>query len=247
MRYLLAISYDGSAYYGFQRQNNLPTIQGEIEKALKILLQEEITITPSGRTDAKVHALNQIAHFDTAKNIEDLDKFKTSMNALLAQDILIKNVQSVTEDFHARFNAKQKTYLYKILLSKQKDPFKKNYYHICGYDLDLAKMQQACNSFLGTHDFTSFSVHNPQIKNTIRTISDIHLKIEENEVFVYITGDGFLHNMVRCIVGTLIDVARGRFEIEDIGRIFSEKNHQKAGKTLEGSGLYLVDVKYSNS
>lgn len=246
MRYLVSIAYDGSEFFGFQRQKNLRTVQGEIEKALNIILQEDITIAPSGRTDAKVHALNQKFHFDTQKNIEDLNKFKTSLDSLLPQDILINNIQLVADDFHARYNSKEKTYLFKILLSKSKDPFKRNYYHICGYDLDLEKMQQACNSFLGEHDFTSFCVYNPQIKNTVRCIYDLHIEIKENELFVYVTGNGFLHNMVRCIVGTLIDVARGRFEIEDIERIFNEKNHQKAGKTLNGGGLYLVDVKYNN-
>lgn len=246
MRYLLTISYDGSDFFGFQRQKDLLTIQGELEKVLSTILQEDIQIVSSGRTDAKVHALGQVAHFDTKKEIKDLDKFVYSVNSMINKAISILSIQEVPSDFHARYSSKEKTYLYKIFLSKGNEPLKRKYYHICSYNLDIDKMQQACKKFLGEHDFTSFCVNNEQLKSNVREIYDIHLEVknEGKEIDLYVTGNGFLHNMVRSIAGTLIDVGRGRFDIDDIDRIFAEKNHQKAGKTLDGYGLYLVKVIY---
>lgn len=244
MRYKLTIAYDGTNYYGFQRQSTLPTIQEEIEKVLNKILQEDITITASGRTDAGVHALGQVAHFDTTKEITNLKKFIYGINSLLPKSIDILNCEKVDENFHARYSSKLKTYVYKIYLSKGNEPLKRNYYHICGYDLDFEKMQQACNKFVGEHDFKAFSVENPKLKSTTRIVTDCHLERDGNEIDLIITGNGFLHNMVRSIAGTIIDVARGRFDVEYIDKIFESKDHTKAGKTLEGCGLYLKSVEY---
>ena len=247
MRYLMTISYDGSDFYGFQRQNNLVTIQGEIEKALHTILQEDITICASGRTDAGVHALGQVAHFDTQKEIEDLDKFKYSLNSLLPKSIDILQIEAKDDDFHARYSAKKKTYIYKIYLSKTNEPLKRKYFHICSYALDVAKMQEAIKAIIGEHDFSAFCVENPQIKSNVREIYKAYIEEKDGgkELDIVLEGNGFLHNMVRSIAGTLVDIGRGRFEVEDMKKILDSKNHQKAGKTLDGCGLYLHSVNYN--
>ena len=247
MRYLMTISYDGSDFFGFQRQNDLITIQGEIEKALHTILQEDITICASGRTDAGVHAIGQVAHFDTNKEIEDLGKFKYSLNSLLPKSIDILNVEKKDDDFHARYSSKKKTYIYKIYLSKTNEPLKRKYFYICSYDLNVEKMNEAIKAIIGEHDFSAFCVENPQIKSNVRTIYDAHIDVLDGgkELDIYLEGNGFLHNMVRSIAGTLVDIGRGRFEVQDMAKILESKNHQKAGKTLDGCGLYLYSVNYS--
>ena len=247
MRYLLTISYDGSDFYGFQRQKDLVTIQGEIEKALKTILQEDIEIVASGRTDAGVHAIGQVAHFDTTKNIEDFGKFVYSLNSLLPKSIDILKMESVSDDFHARYSVHEKTYIYKIYLSKTNEPLKRKYFHICSYNLNVDDMKQAIKAIVGEHDFKAFCVENPQIKTTTRTIYDAHIEQLDGgkEIDIYLTANGFLHNQVRSIAGTLVDIGRGRFKVEDMKRILESKNHQKAGKTLDGCGLYLYKVAYN--
>ena len=247
MRYLLTLSYDGSDFYGFQRQNDLVTIQGELEKALHTILQEDIQIVASGRTDAGVHALGQVAHFDTTKEIKDISKFVYSLNSLLPKSIDVLNMELKDDDFHARYSTKEKTYIYKIYLSKTNEPLKRKYFHICSYDLDVAKMQEAIKAIIGEHDFKSFCVENPQIKTTVREIYDAHIDVLDGgkELDIVLCGNGFLHNMVRSIAGTLVDIGRGRFNVEDMKKILDSKNHQKAGKTLDGCGLYLYSVNYN--
>ena len=247
MRYLMTISYDGNDFFGFQRQNDLVTIQGEIEKALHTILQEDITICASGRTDAGVHAIGQVAHFDTQKEIGDLGKFKYSLNSLLPKSIDILNVELKDDEFHARYSSKKKTYIYKIYLSKTNEPLKRKYFYICSYDLNVDKMNEAIKAIIGEHDFSAFCVENPQIKSNIRTIYDAHIDVLDGgkELDIYLEGNGFLHNMVRSIAGTLVDIGRGRFDVQDMAKILESKNHQKAGKTLDGCGLYLYSVNYS--
>ena len=205
MRYLLTISYDGSDFYGFQRQTNLVTIQGEIEKALKTILQEDVELVASGRTDAGVHAIGQVAHFDTTKQILDDNKFVYSLNSLLPKSIDILKMEHVSDDFHARYSVHEKTYIYKIYLSKTNEPLKRKYYHICSYNLNVENMKEAIKAIIGEHDFKAFCVENPQIKSTIRTMYDAHIEVLDDgkELDIYLTANGFLHNEVRSIAGTL--------------------------------------------
>lgn len=242
-RYKLTICYDGGRYYGFQRQNGLPTVQAELERVLSTRFQENIIVQPSGRTDAGVHALNQVVHFDTEKQF-DTSSFGYSINTMLPKDIAVNSCEKVSDDFHARFDAKKKTYLYKVCLSKIHSPLKRLYYHICFYDLDVEKMKKACQFFIGEHDFRAFMLADEEKENTIRTIYDLHIDCEGEDLFIYVTGNGFLHNMVRIIVGTLIDVGRGRFAPEDIIKMIDSKRHVMTGKTLEACGLYLYSVEY---
>ena len=246
MRYALVIEYDGTNYHGFQRQDGLPSVQQALEDALSLKLQQGITVIASGRTDAGVHASGQVVHFDCNVDI-DCSDFGWRMNPLLPTDIAIKKCVKVDENFHARFGAKKKTYVYKVYLSKIHAPLKRRYAHICVYDLNVENMKKACACLAGEHDFRSFALaESVRGKSTVRTIYDIH--IEESEggrlLSLYVTGDGFLHNMVRAIAGTLIDIGRGRFSPEDMQDILDSKDRRRAGKTVEGCGLFLVSVEY---
>ncbi|MDE6188725.1 MAG: tRNA pseudouridine(38-40) synthase TruA [Clostridia bacterium] len=242
-RYKLTLCYDGGEYYGFQRQKDLPTIQKSLEEALSKRFQEEITVFASGRTDAGVHAVAQVAHFDTDKEFEP-SAFGYSINPLLPKDIAVTSCERVDENFHARFGAKSKTYLYKVCLSKIHSPLKRKYYHICFYDIDVEKMKTACKYFIGEHDFRAFMLADDEKQNTVRTIFRLEVEQKGDELLIWVSGNGFLHNMVRIIAGTLIDVGRGRIAAEDIPKIIESRKHVGTGKTLDACGLYLWSVAY---
>ncbi len=245
MRYKLTISYDGSDFYGFQRQRGLISVQQCLEEALSTKLNAPVTTVCAGRTDAGVHALGQVVHFDS-NQILPAD-FGFRLNPLLPESIAVLSCKQVPDTFHARFSAKKKTYRYDIYMSKIHAPLKRRYAHICVYDLNVENMKRACACIAGEHDFRSFALaESVRGKSTVRTIYDIH--IEEGEggklLSLFVTGNGFLHNMVRAIAGTLIDVGRGRFSPEDMQSILESRDRRRAGKTVEGCGLFLVSVEY---
>ena len=245
MRYKLTISYDGSDFYGFQRQRGLISVQQCLEEALSTKLNAPVTTVCAGRTDAGVHALGQVVHFDS-NQILPAD-FGFRLNPLLPESIAVLSCKQVSDDFHARFSVKKKTYRYDIYMSKIHAPLKRRYAHICVYDLNVENMKKACACLAGEHDFRSFALaESVRGKSTVRTIYDIH--IEEGEggklLSLFVTGNGFLHNMVRAIAGTLIDVGRGRFSPEDMQSILESRDRRRAGKTVEGCGLFLVSVEY---
>lgn len=245
MRYKLTISYDGSDFYGFQRQRGLISVQQCLEEALSTKLNAPVTTVCAGRTDAGVHALGQVVHFDS-NQILPAD-FGFRLNPLLPESIAVLSCKQVPDTFHARFSAKKKTYRYDIYLSKIHAPLKRRYAHICVYDLNVENMKKACACLAGEHDFRSFALaESVRGKSTVRTIYDVH--IEEGEdgklLSLFVTGNGFLHNMVRAIAGTLIDVGRGRFSPEDMQSILESRDRRRAGKTVEGCGLFLVSVEY---
>ena len=245
MRYKLTISYDGSDFYGFQRQRGLISVQQCLEEALSTKLNAPVTTVCAGRTDAGVHALGQVVHFDS-NQILPAD-FGFRLNPLLPESIAVLSCKQVPDTFHARFSAKKKTYRYDIYMSKIHAPLKRRYAHICVYDLNVENMKKACACLAGEHDFRSFALaESVRGKSTVRTIYDIH--IEEGEggklLSLFVTGNGFLHNMVRAIAGTLIDVGRGRFSTEDMQSILESRDRRRAGKTVEGCGLFLVSVEY---
>lgn len=242
-RYKLTVCYDGSDYYGFQRQNNLPTVQQKLEEALSTRFQQQIVVHPSGRTDAGVHAIAQVVHFDVEQDIKT-SSFGYSINTLLPKDIAVTSCEKVSREFHAQFGAKRKTYLYKICLCKIHSPLKRKYFHICFYDIDIAKMQDACKYFVGQHDFRAFMLANDEKENTVRTIYSLSVEQFGDEVHIRVCGNGFLHNMVRIIAGTLVDVGRGRIAPQDISKIIASKKHVGTGKTLDPQGLYLESVEY---
>ena len=208
-------------------------------------LQRPIVLHASGRTDAGVHALAQVAHFDCDVEI-DCDGFGYAINTLLPRSIAITDCRRVPDTFHARFDAKRKTYVYRIYASKIHSPLHCKYFHVCFYDLDVETMQRACAYFVGEHDFRSFMLSGAAVRSTVRTIYDLHIDVKDGgrQLDIVVTGNGFLHNMVRAIAGTLIDVGRGRFALEDVPQIIAACDRRRAGKTLEGCGLYLYGVEY---
>ena len=245
MRYKLTISYDGGDFYGFQRQRGLISVQQCLEEALSTKLNAPVTTVCAGRTDAGVHALGQVVHFDS-NQILPAD-FGFRLNPLLPESIAVLSCEAAPEGFHARFSAKKKTYRYDIYLSKIHAPLKRRYAHVCVYDVDVNEMKKACEYLVGEHDFRSFALaESVRGKSTVRTIYDVH--IEEGEggklLSLFVTGNGFLHNMVRAIAGTLIDVGRGRFSPKDMQSILESRDRRRAGKTVEGCGLFLVSVEY---
>lgn len=246
MRYFMNFSYDGTKYKGYQKQPKVKTIQGEIEKCLKKINNDNpIDIYASGRTDAHVHALNQKAHFDFDSNI-DPTNLKKALNSLLPDDIYIKSVVEVNDDFHARFSVTGKEYIYKINMGEY-DPIEKNYVYQYNKKLDVVEMERALKYLEGTHNFKAFTKKNEEKDDYERKIvqaSLIRNYKDVNKITISLLGTGFLRYMVRNIVGTLIQVGENKLKIEDISHIIESEDRSKAGKTANPEGLYLKDVKY---
>lgn len=239
----LTIEYDGKCYNGWQKQPNKLNIQGEIEKAIYNITKEKVALIGSGRTDAGVHALGQVANFRTDSQIP-IEKLAIAINSQLKNSIVIKNAEEVNERFHSRYNAKQKTYRYIINNSKTGSAIYRNLEYCFPIKLDVEKMKKAAKYFEGEHDFKAFKSSGTSSKNSVRTIYKAEVKQDKERIIIELTGNGFLYNMVRIISGTLLDVGLGKILPEEIPNIIEEKNRQKAGKTLPPHGLYLVAVEY---
>ena len=240
----LKIEYDGKDFNGWQKQPNKPNIQGEIERAIYNITKEEVDLIGSGRTDAGVHALGQVANFKTNSNIP-IEKLALAINSQLKKSIIIKKAEEVDERFHSRYNAKHKTYRYIINNSPCGTAIYRNLEYCFPIKLDVAKMQEAAKYFEGEHDFKAFKSSGTSAKNSVRTIYNASVKQEGEKIIIELTGNGFLYNMVRIISGTLLDVGLQKIKPEEIKNIIEEKDRQKAGKTLPAHGLYLVEVKYN--
>lgn len=239
------VSYDGTKFSGSQIQPNKRTVQQEIEKVLtRIHKGKEKKIVLSGRTDAGVHARGQVFHVETELTIPE-DNWKKAFNALLPDDIYVHQVQYVESSFHARFDAKEKEYRYFVLNRNERDIFQRNYTYFEPVTLDFEAMQKACEMFEGTHDFTSFSSARAEVKGSkVRTLYEVRCD-KENDIIVFtLRGNGFLYNMVRIIVGTLIDVGKAKLTPEDILEILDKKDRSFAGKTMPPQGLFLWKVTY---
>lgn len=244
-KYKCTISYDGTNYSGFQFQTNANTIQAEIEKGLRQMHKgEEIKIHPSGRTDKGVHALAQVFHFESALNIP-VENWKKALNALIPTDIAIHKIEKVDDSFHARIGASDKEYRYYVLNRQDRDVFRRNHIYHEPIPLDIDAMQQACKVFEGTHDFTSFSSAKSTVKGSkVRTLFEVSCHKHGDEIEFVLRGNGFLYNMVRIIVGVLIDVGKGKFTAQDIIDMFAKKHRQDEAVTLPPEGLYLCSVSY---
>lgn len=242
-RVLLKIQYDGREFYGWQKQEGRRTIQAEIEKALEKLTGEPVEIFGSGRTDRGVHALDQAAHFDLKKNIP-VKNLPEALNNLLPNDISIKSAKIVDENFHARFDIKAKTYVYQVYNAKVKSAILANQSAYVNYDLDMKKMQGAAQILVGTHDFKGFCCANTSVKDFVREIYDIEIKKKGKFLVFRVKGNGFLYNMVRIIVGTLIDVGRGLISEIDVKKALELGNRCYAGKTMPPEGLFLAKTEY---
>lgn len=240
----LTIEYDGKCYNGWQKQPNKLNIQGEIERAIYNITKEEVDLIGSGRTDAGVHALGQVANFKTNSEIS-IEKLPLAINSQLKNSIVIKEAEEVDERFHSRYNAKHKTYRYIINNSKCGTAIYRNLEYSYPFKLDVEKMKQASKYFEGEHDFKAFKSSGTSSKNSVRTIYKAIVKQEGEKIIIELTGNGFLYNMVRIISGTLLDVGLGKIKSEEIPEIIESKDRQRAGKTLPPYGLYLVEVKYN--
>ena len=241
MRYKCIVMYDGTNFHGFQIQEELRTVQLDIENVLKIITKVPTKIYPAGRTDTGVHAYNQVFHFDTDVVMKEY-QMKNAINSRLPRDIYIKKVEIVDENFHARYNAKIKEYHYLIDLGEY-NPLLTNYRYYYKHKLDIDKMIDASKIFIGTHDFKAFT-KNHKIDNTIRTIYSIDFEIIDKEIIIKFKGNGFLHNMVRIIVAMLIEVGNDRKTKEDLENILASKNRLLAPKTAPANALYLVNIEY---
>lgn len=242
-RILLTIEYDGTMYYGWQKQPSFKTIQGEIEGAIFRAIGEEVEIYGSGRTDAGVHALNQTAHFDLIAPVP-VSKIADILNNVLPADIVIKSAKEVDEDFHSRFSIKKKRYLYQIYNGETKQAFLANRSAWVKKPLDISKMKKVAKLLLGEHDFSGFCSANTCATNFVRTIYEIKIKREGDFIYIEVCGSGFLYNMVRIIVGTLVDFSLDKLSVEDVEKAILEGDRASAGQTMPACGLYLKEAIY---
>lgn len=229
---------------GWQKQPNKLNIQGNIEKVISEITKEEIELIGSGRTDAGVHAIGQVANFKTNSNIP-IEKFAIAINSRLKKSIIIKKAEEVPERFHSRYNCKKKTYRYIINNSDMGSAIYRNLEYNIKMPLNLENMKKASKYFEGEHDFSAFKASGTSSKSSVRTIYSADVKKENERIIIELTGNGFLYNMVRIISGTLVEVGLGKIRPEEIKDIIDSKNRQMAGKTLPPYGLYLVEVNYN--
>lgn len=257
MRYRAVISYYGANYVGWQRQLNGLSVQEVLEKALEKTFGAPTAATASGRTDAGVHALGQVVHFDAETSIPT-DKIPFAVNTHLPDDVSMLSCEIAPENFNARFSAKRKTYCYNIYVSKHRLPVLELDHEHITYPLDVDKIKQAAKIIEGTHDFKCFEASGSVVKNTVRTVYSVDVvtrpfdnatvradgKFFDGELSISVTGNGFLYNMVRIIAGTLVYVGIGKLTPEDVSRILETGDRKAAGKTLGAKGLTLISVQY---
>lgn len=241
----LVIEYDGTCYNGWQKQPKVLTIQQEIENALEKILKNKVCLIGSGRTDSGVHALAQVANFHTDSNILP-NELLMALNSNLPQDIVVTDVDEVNENFNARFSSKKKHYRYVINNSKLPSALNRDKEYHYKYYLDVEYMKLAAKDIIGKHDFKAFMASRSKIKDTKREIYDVQINTLNGRIIIDIIGNGFLYNMVRIIVGTLLEIGSGRLDICTIKNMLTTGNRNLGGKTAPSQGLYLVNVEYEN-
>lgn len=241
----LTIEYDGKDYNGWQKQPNKLNIQGEIERAIENITKEKVELIASGRTDAGVHAIGQVANFKTNSNIP-IEKIPLAINSQVKDSIRIQKAEEVDERFHSRYNCKRKTYRYIIDNSEYGSAIYRNISYHISMKLNVDEMKKAIKYFEGEHDFKAFKSSGTSSKSSVRKIYNANIVTEGTNIGIDLTGNGFLYNMVRIIVGTLVDVGLGKIKAEDIPKIIDSKDRTKAGKTLPARGLMLIKVEYDN-
>lgn len=239
------ISYDGTNFFGYQIQPDKRTVQGELEKALRTIHKgEHVRVYSSGRTDTGVHAKAQTIHFTPIGHLVNVN-WKRALNSLLPNDIYVHDVEFVPESFHVRFDAIAKEYRYYVITTKEHDVFKANYTYQIPDELNIEAIKEGCKYFEGTHDFTTFSSAKSTVKGSkVRTLFKVKCNQKENEYEFIFRGDGFLYNMVRILVGALIDIGRGKIMPEDIPNLIEKKDRTLVGDTAPPHGLYLWKVFY---
>lgn len=242
MRYFVWFSYDGTAYHGWQIQPNGNSVQEELQRALSTLLREEISVTGAGRTDAGVHARQMVAHFDFSEAI-DLEQLAYKLNRILPCDIAVDRVELVDDDMHARFSATSRTYHYYI--HTKKDPFSRPYSTELHYELDFDKMNEAGRILMTYDDFGAFCKSHSDVKTTLCRVTKAEwVQTSETSWYFVITANRFLRNMVRAVVGTLIDVGRGRLTLDDFRKVIEGKRRTEAGESMPANALFLENIRY---
>lgn len=242
-RILLTLSYDGTAYHGWQIQPNGITVQEVLQESLCKVLGKETGVTGCSRTDAGVHANMFCCHLECEDAIP-FDAFLRGLNGVLPKDIAVTDCKQVANDFHARYNARGKTYIYNIYNSRQKNPFKLRYSWGIERPLNVDSMNEYCKKIIGTHDFYGFSSSGRTVEDTVRTVSECFVTQNGNDIKLQITANGFLYNMVRIITGTAVEVSDGKIPLSQIDEIFNKKCREKAGITAPPNGLFLEKVIY---
>ena len=242
-KYKIVLQYDGSRFAGWQTQKNQKTVQGTVTDALKTLSAEKATVVGAGRTDAGVHALGQVAHFQL-KEGRDPEGLHRALNGLLPWDIRVRRLNSVKKDFHAQKNALKKRYEYRIYNGYVLSPFLRGYVYHVFRPLDFEVMQRACELLHGRHDFSGFAAASTTVKDRRRKVLLSSLKKRGGLILYRIEADGFLHHMIRNIMGTLLQIGAGKRSPEDVARILLSKDRRKAGPTAPAHGLYLVRIWY---
>lgn len=247
MRLKCTISYDGHLFNGYQVQPGKRTVQDELEKALAVLhkSKDRIPVVSSGRTDSGVHAAGQVIHFDTPLSIP-AERWPYALNALLPDDIEVKQAEIADDGFHARFSAVKKEYRYFVYTEKHPDVFKRHYAYHFSYRLNVQDMREAAKHLIGTHDFTSFCAAKTEVQDKVRTIYELDWTETADGLQMRITGSGFLYNMVRIIAGTLLDAGIGKISPDEVKSMLEAKDREAAGRTAPGHGLYLWNVYYDN-
>ncbi len=245
MRYFIHLSYDGGAYHGWQVQPNGISVQEELQRCLSTLLRQDVGVTGAGRTDTGVHALAMVAHFDAEGDEIDCGQLTYKLNKMLPRDIAVDRIERVSDDMHARFSARSRTYHY--FVTTRKLPLWRNYSWQLYGEVDFEKMNEAAAAMLGTHDFTSFSKVDTDTKTNICTVTEAHWQEVETGVWRFtMTANRFLRNMVRATVGTLMEVGRGKMTPAQFAEVIAKKNRCEAGESVPGHALFLADIKYSS-
>ena len=249
----LVIEYEGTDYHGWQVQPGLKTIQGALESKLSMITKADTGVIGAGRTDAGVHALGQVAHFETNSRMTP-EEFKAALNSVLPRDIVIKHVQEVESDFHARHSATSRIYRYTILNDRTPSAFLRNYAYLVPDPIDVDSMADACQYLLGTHDFSSFASTGDPVRSFVRTVSDARILDVEHAasllhnqhrlIHFHIEANAFLRCMVRAIAGTLLEIGKGKMLPEKMRDIIEAKDRSAAGPSLPARGLCLIKVDY---
>lgn len=241
MRYFIELSYNGTPFCGWQIQPERATVQGVMEEALSHLLHEPVSLTGCGRTDTGVHAREFFAHFNTNQTF-DTEYLTKKLNSFLPKEIALRRIYPVAEDMHARFSAKSRTYKYYVAI--EKDAFRFHYAHRIFVPLDIEKMNEAAAKLLDTVDFTSFSKLHTQVNNNNCRVSEAHWAMEDGLLVFTITADRFLRNMVRAVVGTLLQVGKGKLTLAEFERVIAQKDRCAAGDSVPAHALFLERVRY---
>jgi tRNA pseudouridine38-40 synthase len=245
MRYFLELSYKGTQYHGWQMQPNAHTVQAELNAALQTLLRQPIETTGSGRTDTGVHARQQFVHFDLEKNIADLPRFILRINALLPADIAVGTVFPVSDTAHARFDAISRTYEYHI--TRRRNPFLTETAYFFPHPLDVKAMNQATFQLLDFQDFEAFSKVHTEVHTFQCQLTEAYWEEKEDLLIFHISADRFLRNMVRAIVGTLLEIGTGKMPVSHLESIIHSRDRKQAGRSVPPEGLFLTKVQYVNN